>query len=527
MLVYGDHKEIADPRERLEALAQELCSIAGMPCGSDRHARLVGALIDAGQLQQGLEDRGCGSPELSGFVYLLAGAVVRSTDGAHAKMGELPPVPRIRGSKRIELRLPEGFAFYAAYPEQFIVAARQLRLKGTPRVIGIRSIGTTLGAIVAATLGAPPPVTVRPFGDPFARQVELPLGIVDDAHYVIVDEGPGMSGSSFGAVADELELRGVPLDRIAFVPSHDGELVPQSSALHRKRWHKAQRAPAMFDPSFLSARFGPLEQFSTGGAWERLKFHAQHGGERVLLKFAGLGRVGAAKLEIARALHASGFTPAPIGLVHGFLVEQWIGDAVPLAVDEKPVLEIGRYIGARARLLRDDRASGASIDELLAMARRNICLSLGDAAATALDRCDARDLQSRVNRVRTDNKLDRQEWLRARDGHLIKMDALDHHCAHDLVGCQDVAWDIAGAIVEFQLSETEAGRLVAATGLDVDASLLEFYQIAYAAFRLGQAALAAQMTGTDPEGDTCRYRHLIKLLLQRTSCGTRQESLVD
>jgi hypothetical protein len=43
-----------------------------------------------------------------------------------------------------------------------------------------------------------------------------------------------------------------------------------------------------------------------------------------------------------------------------------------------------------------------------------------------------------------------------RCGRLLKTDALDHHARHDLVGCQDVPWDIVGVTVELGLSQTDA-----------------------------------------------------------------------
>ena len=193
-----------------------------MPAGIARHAELVGALIEAGQIQQGIEDEGCESAELSRFVYALAASVLRSWDSRYSEIGDIPEVPQMRLPQAVELRLPEGFAFYAVYPEQFIEAARRLELRGAPRVIGIRSIGTTLGAVVAAALDAPPPATVRPFGDPFARQSASfrPDLLEDGVHYIIVDEGPGLSGSSFGAVADWLQARGrsAGADRISAQP---------------------------------------------------------------------------------------------------------------------------------------------------------------------------------------------------------------------------------------------------------------------------------------------------------------------
>ena len=172
------------------------------------------------------------------------------------------------------------------------------------------------------------------------------------------------------------------------------------------------------------------------------------------------------------------------------------------------------------------------------MSRRNIGLALGDEAIRPLAhwplRLDA--LSRRVVRVRTDNRLDRHEWLRLADGRLLKTDALDHHAAHDLIGCQDMAWDVAGAVVEFELAESEAGALTGATerasGSDVDRELLAFYRVAYLAFRLGQASLAAQMHGSDAaetarlNAAAARYAAEAQRLLQNTRATTWRESLV-
>jgi hypothetical protein len=148
------------------------------------------------------------------------------------------------------------------------------------------------------------------------------------------------------------------------------------------------------------------------------------------------------------------------------------------------------------------------------MCRRNIALAFGDEAAQLADGWDAEALSSRVERVRTDNRLDREKWLRPPDGRLLKTDALDHHQAHDLIGCQDLAWDVAGAIVEFGLDSAGADRLVAAVGRPVDPGLLAFSRLAYAAFRLGQARISG--------GDSRRYERALHLLLQ--GCATRQSA---
>ncbi len=579
MLVYGDHKEIADPQEVLARLRERIDRVSPMGPGLDRHAGLVGILIEAGQLLQGIADaefaeqgednRSHTTEEFGNFVLQLSKSVCRSWDSGFERTGQLPATPALHQlPTEIALRTPEGFAFYAVYPEAYIAAAHRLSLVAPPRVIGIRSIGTTLAAVVAAALDASAPVTVRPIGDPFARELaiapELERDLLaGDAHFVIVDEGPGLSGGSFGAVADWLQERGVPLEWIAFVPSHAGAPGPQASDAHRQRWAIAQRVPAPLDDlprllrEWLSSLIGEIDEpfiDISGGewrkwrysgeeqwpaanpAWERRKFLAKTGGESFLIKFAGLGSIGERKLQMARALHAAGFIPEPIGLVHGFLVERWCDGTQPLVRGDKPIAQIARYIGARARLFPAGPSRGAGLSELLQMCRRNVSLALG-AGVSIEDWCLHLDqLSRRVVRVRTDNRMLPHEWLRSSD-RLLKTDALDHHAGHDLIGCQDIAWDVAGAIVEFELEATQSAELVdlaeRAGGRHVDRELLEFYRWAYLAFRLGEATLSAdscRVASSDSgrlQRQASRYRHeLEQRLIESRSPATRRQSLI-
>jgi hypothetical protein len=582
VLVFGDRSEQADPRERLHVVVESVRKLAGMAPGLGRHAALAGALIEAGRLLQGLadadfveakQDRAAAvSGAFSTWLLGLARMLRCSWDSGFADIGDVPCAPEIGDLPvSVQLKTPEGFAFYALYPEAYLEAARRLRLVAAPRVIGIRSIGTTLGAVVAAALDTEPPVTLRPFGHPFARQVAMDAALErrlldGEPHYVIVDEGPGQSGSSFGAVADWLQARGVPPERIAFVPSHDGAMGPQASSRHRQLWGTAQREVADFGDrlqemvgAWAGGLFGSIDgapEDMSGGEWrrrrfgsesewppsipmfERRKFLLRHAGKLFLAKFAGLGSIGEEKLRLARALHAAGFVPLPVGLVHGFLVERWHGDSTPLRDDDRPVEVIARFLGARARLFPAGETEGASIAELFEMSRRNISLALGDEAAGALGRWQPRleQLQSRIRRVRTDNRLDRHDWLRTADGRLLKTDAVDHHQAHDLIGCQDIAWDVAGAIAEFDLDDGDAERLIAATaaasGVPVDRELLDFCQIAYSAFRLGLASLGVEITADQPaeqrrlEFAQASYRGRLERRLQRSSSATRRQSLV-
>jgi hypothetical protein len=159
------------------------------------------------------------------------------------------------------------------------------------------------------------------------------------------------------------------------------------------------------------------------------------------------------------------------------------------------------------------------------MTRRNVEVALGTEASARLAHWEQRlgSLAGRVNRVRTDNRLDAHKWLRLPGGRLLKTDALDHHCAHDLVGAQDIAWDVAGAAVEFDLDPRERRFLAAEAGRAarrlVDPELLDLMTLAYLAFRLGEARL----TGLEAASASyeCRLR---QLLLERSSPSKPRES---
>jgi hypothetical protein len=115
-------------------------------------------------------------------------------------------------------------------------------------------------------------------------------------------------------------------------------------------------------------------------------------------------------------------------------VERWI-EAHPLP-DEPPPL--AGYLALRAALPAEP---GASLEALIEMARVNTSEAGLDPAP--LERFDSKKLRPRVRPVLTDNRLHRWEWIAAPDGRWLKTDALDHHAAHDLIGPQDIAWDVA------------------------------------------------------------------------------------
>ncbi|HEY8618320.1 hypothetical protein [Phenylobacterium sp.] len=469
MLVYGDQPRRESPREKLASVADALAR-------GDR----TGALIEAGELAQGLADDEFSARGEDDDTPLQR-AALDLCNAVAAGAAEADAIARLRALPLpdvVEVKTPEGYAFYGLYPESYALAARSHPWLAPPFVIGLRSIGTSLAGVVAAATGAGEVITVRPTGHPWRRELRLSSSLrarlqAHPGSFAIVDEGPGLSGSSFGAAADALEALGVAPDRIVFLPSHGGDLGPQASPEHRARWRSAVRLTAQA-PCPVSDWFadltGPVGQANDvpGTVWKvRL-------GDGFIARFAGLGSAGARKLARAQALHAAGFAPEPLALRHGMLLQRWVEDR-PWTPD---LDHLGRYLRFRREAFA--RSAGADARTLAEMVRVNVAELLGEEAARSVaGRLSALPLtQARPRPVHVDGRLHRWEWLGG-----IKLDALDHSEAHDLVGPQDIAWDVAGAAVEFALSEAETSSLARAAG--ADRVMLRLFELAYPAFQAG------------------------------------------
>ncbi len=555
MLVYGDAVRVEDPRRTLAALRDGLETLEAPGPAVERHARLASLFIAAAELAQGLADAAMAAQGADGpsaqedaalaVVLQLAqallgswralGAETDAPDVDHSALqAALAAIGRMSLPAVVQLRTGEGYAFYALYPEAYAMAALQITSPGE-QVIGIRSIGSGLASIVAAALGAAPPVTVRPVGPPFRRclrlQPALQTRLKAGAGFIVVDEGPGLSGSSFGAVADALEGMGAAASAIAFLSGHAGDLGVQASDAHRTRWRTAERHCIPFEALVLDAEAsghrlaswfadlaeeGGLRDISGGGwraeryadpaSWpavnthqERRKFLLEGPSGPWLLKFTGLGAVGERSFAHAQVLAAAGFAPAASALRYGFMAQPWLSDWRPLELlpEHRPrfARHLGEYLGWRAAHLPAPDGAGAGLPVLLEMARVNAIEALGDQAARSPALSDGRwAAATPIRRVWTDNRLHAHEWLEHADGGWLKTDGVDHAAAHDLIGAQDIAWDVAAARVEFGLDAAETTILLKAVGerADVDPDLAALLEPAYLAFQLGAYSMAAQ-----------------------------------
>ncbi|TIP50713.1 MAG: hypothetical protein E5X77_05000 [Mesorhizobium sp.] len=95
-------------------------------------------------------------------------------------------------------------------------------------------------------------------------------------------------------------------------------------------------------------------------------------------------------------------------------------------------------------------------------------------------------------RVEIDGRLHAWEFLVSPHGSLLKTDAFDHCRSHDLIGCQGIEWDIAGARVEHDLSAAELSKLVVCIETSIDRDLVDYFEPCYLAFQLGLWTIARQ-----------------------------------
>jgi hypothetical protein len=346
----------------------------------------------------------------------------------------------------------------------------------------------------------------------------------------VVDEGPGLSGSSFAAVSRALHLIGVPDERIVLFPSVSPDDAAFVSETARERWRRHRKYTVSFDD--LMIRSGRLARAVgsrrlvdlSAGRWRRLFYtdderpavHPHHERRKYLLhqpgatpsrhiaRFAGLGRAGHARYERAMQLAASGWGPAPLGLREGFLVLPFVpGRPLDVRQATRPLMDaVVRYLTRIRRGFAAPRTT--SVDAMLHMI---------DVNATEAGLRPERDAMHAVQRgaqesalvdaVAVDGRMLPHEWL-ATDAGPSKVDALDHHDDHFFPGITDPAWDLAAALVEFAWPHPTARALVTAYkratsdhGLE---TRLPFLATAYLAFRVGYCTRAAATLADSADG---------------------------
>lgn len=562
MLVYRSAPRQLDVCDTLSDLEGRITGLGDESARTLEDVRSM--LIDAGELEAGMVDLECAERDERSVLADAFDLLMQSIGEAFActwMESALPDaiVERAQGGIRalrtrsfqcgaVEVSTPEGFAFYGLFPETYVDATAKLVRSLQPSrviVIGIRSIGTTLSAAVAGALRrsgiAVERLTVRPRGHPFDREVRLGEQLTrrlheaaarTDVSFAIVDEGPGLSGSSFASVIRQLSALGVSEDRIVLCPSWDPETRVLGNDRAQHLWARHRKFVGDFDDAWI--RSGRLERAFgmsiardlSAGAWrelffapegmpaiqpqhERRKFLAERGDERLLIKFGGLNRTSVKQWNRASRAANAGFAAPVVGRAHGFVATRWLEGSPVEARDVGPQLihRVARYLAWISRCERTGNA--ANPEPLLEMLRLNADEGLGpewgDAAARLGRRLATAVAGSPA--VRVDGRMLMHEWVRTPTG-FVKTDGNSHFDDHFYPGETDIAWDVAAAVIELDLDRGQEHMLVREyqmlSGDRGVTGRLPFMRAAYIAFRLGYTAMAANALGATADGDRMR-----------------------
>jgi hypothetical protein len=537
--IFRDSRRQVPARELLREFEAELRRFASRP-GIDEASSL---LLRAGELECGLHD--AQAPEATcerttRLTDLFASRALSldapAPDGRNLAATAFSILEQISDVQIVGVGVPEGFAYYALHPLDYADLITRLNFNATSAlVVGIRSIGTTLSAVAAARLRqlgvAASRVTVRPTGHPYDRVCEfdatqlqaIAANVAANAEFLICDEGPGRSGSSLLSVAEALEQAGVPRSRICILCSHQPDVSNLCATDAARRWLRYRCAHAGLTqrlPADAGERFGTdgwrrrlhPAQNDWPAVWpqfERLACISADGGTS--LTFEGHGHYGAAVSARNQALSDAGFSPRYLGHEAGFGKLVAVQGRVARQNDLTPQLltHMAEYCAWRSR---EFGVSYVGESDLEAMARVNFEREFGVALeefALPVEHptvCDAR--------------MTPQAWLPAEDRRWLKLDAATRGDDHFFPGPCDIAWDLAGIIVEWELAGPAREFLLAkyqtASG-DAASSRMESYALAYATFRMAWSRMAAASVGDrEEEGRLMRDYRKYREFLRRT-----------
>jgi hypothetical protein len=165
---------------------------------------------------------------------------------------------------------------------------------------------------------------------------------------------------------------------------------------------------------------------------------------------------------------------------------------------------VAQYCAFRASAFLEP---SANVEELCAMASWNLHEEFGVPY-------EPRAVDLEISRpVLADGRMQPHEWLLTEHS-IVKVDGASHGDDHFFPGPADIAWDLAGVIVEWDLGSDAADyfvrRYVKLSG-DRPQRRLPAWLQAYTAFRLGYCKMAAEsLAGTGEEErllrDYRRYR---------------------
>jgi hypothetical protein len=320
-----------------------------------------------------------------------------------------------------------------------------------------------------------------------------------------------MSGSSFLSVGDALLEAGVARNDIHFLCSRQADLNALCARDAAARWSNyrfSAAAPASRLPREARLYIG-------GGYWrheligpetavwpaswsqmERMKFLSPD--RQWLFKFIGFGRFGRDIYDRTMALSEAGYAAALGEAGEGFGCYRFVEGAIlSAAAVDRPMLErMAAYCAFRRAVFGSHEDSDS--ESMQTMLRFNVGQEFGVELNGSLESLET------LCPVLVDGRMLPHEWVRARDGRLLKCDGATHGDDHFFPGpATDICWDLAGVIVEWGLAQDAADyflRCYERASGDNPRPRLPAFLLAYSVFRLAYCKMAATaMSGSDEE----------------------------
>jgi hypothetical protein len=520
LLVFRDGRRLVRSTDLRRSLFRHLSS--GINTGPASDDASLAALLRAGELECAVSDASDSSNALCQPFQALTDFLAESLlhPGSTAKnyaglkiSAEQAPLP-----ETLTVSTPEGFAYYGLHPLAYSDVLHTLDpLPPRIVVIGIRSIGTTLSAVCCAAARRSgvraDRFTVRPMGHPYDRRTQfLPeqLKLVGQAaaagaFFLIVDEGPGLSGSSLLSVGEALVRAGVAGERITFICSHAPNVETLCAPDGPERWR--QFCTIAVTAACPVRKLDEAQVWIGGGEWRRYLFSHEarwpeswpsferpkylsagtgcdpHFRGSKFLKFSGLGHYGEQVFEREARVADAAFGPQPRMECQGFASYPLI-DGRPMCAEDLSESVLARMAAYCAFRLKNFSAEPSESDSLQQMAEHNL-----------------RELrfeipvQLQVERpLLLDARMQPYEWLLTSSGQVLKTDSGGHGDDHFFPGITDIAWDLAGVIVEWKMEEKQATTFLEmyrhATGDEATPRIPDFIK-AYAVFRCAYCMMAS------------------------------------
>jgi len=557
MIVFGSHPAKENTKaviKRLRRTAEEIYET------SYDHNKIVKLLIDYGEFETAIEDRIIPSVNIKLHKRLrdaakLTGDIFRKSirkdfEVITVNRSFLNLLTEIESSdlpESITLKVPEGYAYYGLYPEMYFEAAEQFYRKYKPEkciVIGIRSIGTSLSSVIWSALqdfGADVlSFTIRPYGDPFDRKVSFDKHHYEvvisnsNSYFLLVDEGPGLSGSSFATAAEELISSGIPREKIIYFPSRTSSGDDLISEKAQYYWKAVDKYHVSFEEYWINS--GRFKQLTAGfqyeeisaGKWrnvllndkskyppvfeqfERRKYLLRDESNhiRYFIKFGGLGKYGERVFKNSLKFADAGFSPEVYKYDQGFIFYKYIDKANGDAFD---IQKLMKFVMNYLLFIKREFPAEPSYtyEEMKEMIYTNTRELFNDAFVNKLMNIQF-DKNMFSSAVMNDGRMFPHEWIF--NDRYIKTDNTEHHFDHLYPGRQDIGWDIAAFFTEFNLSQEQRKNFIERFSyISKDNHLkkkLNFILIEYLAFRLGYSVFAAKNSSS--EADKLRFSSLVK-----------------